>query len=70
MKRLFIGLATSAVLAGSVALTGLGPSTATAHADQGPYGPKQWCPGDSLWITGNHVTNPVINQRPTNGGFV
>lgn len=35
-------------------------AAATAHADPGPIGPRQWCPGQSLWITGNHVTNPVI----------
>jgi hypothetical protein len=56
MKRLVIGLVTTALVSGLMSLTGLGP----AHADQGPIGPKQWCPGQSLWITGNHVTNPVI----------
>ncbi len=40
---------------------GLGmAAAATAHADPGPIGPRQWCPGQSLWITGNHVTNPPV----------
>lgn len=60
MKRLAIGLATTALVSGCMGLTGLGPVPGMAHADPAPIGPRQWCPGQSLWITGNHVTNPVI----------
>jgi hypothetical protein len=60
MKRLVVGLATTALLSGFLGLIGVGSAAGRAHADDGPIGPKQWCPGDSLWITGNHVTNPVI----------
>jgi len=57
MKRLMVGIATTVLLSGSVAgVVGAG----TAHADQGPYGPKHWCPGEvPVPKTGNHVTDPL-----------
>jgi hypothetical protein len=52
------GLATTALVSGGVAAV-LGAGT--AQADDGGWGPPhRWCPGQSLWITGNHVNNPVI----------
>jgi hypothetical protein len=51
--------ASTVLVSGGLGLAGLGLAAGTAHAD-GPYGPKTWCPGQSLWITGNHVTNPVV----------
>ena len=72
MKRLIVGLATTVLLSGSVAGV-LSAGTAQAmpgpvplshgpvHADDGDWGPPhRWCPGQSLWITGNHNNNPVI----------
>jgi hypothetical protein len=65
MKRVLVGLATTVLVSG-----GLAVATGTAQADDdcGPaamvngvcYGPNQWCPGDSLFhLTQNHVYNPV-----------
>jgi hypothetical protein len=68
MRRLIVGLATTAVVSGGVALTGLGAGTAQAEDWCPPaamvgaicYGPNQWCPGDSLFhLTQNHVANPI-----------
>jgi hypothetical protein len=71
-QRLIVGLATTVLLSGSVAGV-LGAGTAQgapgpvplyhgpAATDDGDWGPPhKWCPGQSLWITGNHVNNPVI----------
>jgi len=55
MKRLIVGLATSALVSGGLGVAGLGEGIAQALT-----GPFQWCPGQSLWISGNHVTNPVV----------
>jgi hypothetical protein len=55
MKRLTVGLATSVLVSGGLGLAGLGAGTAQALT-----GPFRWCPGQSLWISGNHVTNPVV----------
>jgi len=44
MKRLIVGLATTAAVSGGLGLTGLGLA-GTAQAD---YGPHQWCPGQSV----------------------
>ena len=55
MKRLIVGLATSVLVSGGLGLAGLGAGTAQALT-----GPFRWCPGQSLWISGNHVTNPVV----------
>lgn len=61
------------VLAGGVAVAGSGVVAGIAQADPGPiplypgpfatddngWGPpKQWCPGEPLPATGNHVTDP------------
>lgn len=47
------------VLPGAVALAGLGCAATVARADDNGWGPpKQWCPGDPLPMTGNHVTDP------------
>jgi hypothetical protein len=60
-------LVVAALVSGGVAAAGLGLAAGTASAqpglptDDGGWGPPhQWCPGQSLWISGNHVTNPVI----------
>jgi hypothetical protein len=60
VRRLVVGLAMPALVSGCMGLAGLGPAAGPAHADPGPSAPMQWCPGQSLWISGNHVTNPVI----------
>jgi hypothetical protein len=53
MKKVSVALATT-LMAGGLWSAG------AAHAD-GDWGPPHtWCPGQSLWITGNHVNNPVI----------
>ena len=66
MKRMVVGFATAALVAGGMSLTGLGAGTALADDDCSPaamvngicYGPNQWCPGDSLFhLTQNHVYN-------------
>ncbi|GAA2400393.1 hypothetical protein GCM10009856_05920 [Mycolicibacterium llatzerense] len=57
MKRGVAGLTTAATVFAAVALTGLALGSGTAQAVTGPH---RWCPGDSMWISGNHVTNPVI----------
>jgi hypothetical protein len=70
MKRMIVGLATTALVSGSLALTGLGVGAGVAQAERWCtpdamvnglcYGPNQWCPGDSLFhLTQNHVANPV-----------
>jgi hypothetical protein len=51
IKRVFAG----ALLSGGVAVAGLGLAAGTAQADDA----QTWCPGQSLWITGNHITNPT-----------
>ena len=67
MKRLFMGIATAALMSGGVVAPALGAGAAQAD-DCAPaamvngvcYGPNQWCPGDSLLnLTQNHVYNPV-----------
>ena len=67
MKRLFVGIATAALMSGGVVAAALGAGAAQAD-DCAPsamvngicYGPNQWCPGDSLLnLTQNHVYNPV-----------
>lgn len=53
------------LLSGGIAVAGLGLAGGV-HAQPGPlvtddngWGPaKQWCPGDPLPMTGNHVTDP------------
>jgi hypothetical protein len=71
MKRLTVALATTVLLSGGVAgvpdagtaQAKLGPvplSHGPVHADDDWGPPHRWCPGQSLWITGNHVNNPVI----------
>jgi hypothetical protein len=41
-----IRIMAAALLAGGVAIAGLGPGAGTAQADPDPnYGPHQWCPG-------------------------
>jgi hypothetical protein len=61
MRRLIIGLATTALLCSGV--TGVaGPAAAGAWPgcpNDHPEGPCHWCPGDPPVQTGNHVTNPV-----------
>ena len=52
IKRIVAG----ALLSGGVAVAGLGLAAGAAQADNA----HTWCPGQSLWITGNHVTNPVV----------
>jgi hypothetical protein len=49
MKRLIVGLATTAVMSGGLGLAGLGLA-GTAQADPDPYGygPHQWCPGQPM----------------------
>ena len=55
MKRLFVGIATAALMSGGVVAAALGAGAAQAD-DCAPsamvngicYGPNQWCPGDSL----------------------
>jgi len=65
LNRFIVG----ALVSAGVAVASLGLAAGTAQAqpglpfptDDGGWGPpRQWCPGQSLWITGNHVTNPVI----------
>lgn len=68
-KRIIAG----ALLSSGIAAAGLGMATGIAQAQPGPvplqpgpfatddngWGPpKQWCPGDPLPATGNHVTDP------------
>jgi hypothetical protein len=70
MKRLIVGLATTVLVSGGVGLAAgaaqAAPGPAPLHpgpfpADDGDWGPPHtWCPGQSLWITGNHVNNPVV----------
>ena len=54
MKRIFVGLAASALVSGGLGVAGLGlASTAQAcNGAWGPcgYGPNHWCPGDSLYM--------------------
>jgi hypothetical protein len=45
MKRLIVGLATTALVSGGLGLAPLGPASGTAHAGTGV--PHHWCPGDS-----------------------
>lgn len=59
MKQRLARSAAAMVTSGCVALAGCWSSAGTANADNGPPQPHRWCPGQSLWITGNHVTNPV-----------
>jgi hypothetical protein len=70
MKRVIVGLATTALVSGGLGLVGLGPGAGTAQAidDCSPaamvngvcWGPNHWCPGDSLlYLTQNHITLPV-----------
>ena len=68
MKRMVVGFATAALVAGGMSLTGLGAGSALADDDCSSaamvngicYGPNQWCPGDSLFhLTQNHIYNPV-----------
>jgi hypothetical protein len=48
-----------ALLSGGIAVAGLGLGAGTAQADDNGWGPaKQWCPGEPLPTTGNHVTDP------------
>jgi hypothetical protein len=53
MRRLIVGLATTALLVG-----GVGLSAGTAHADWGG-GPYRWCPGQPLPQTGD-PHQPVV----------
>ena len=62
-----------ALLSAAIAVTGAGLVAVTAHAQPGPaplnhwpgcteehpQGPCNWCPGQPLPPTGNHITNPV-----------
>jgi len=57
MRRRIVRLATTVLVSGGLGLAGLGLGAGTAQAIGGPY---QWCPGKSMWISGNHVTNPVV----------
>ncbi len=50
MKRVIVGLATTASVSGGLGLAGLGLAAGTAQAYSGPH---QWCPGQSMnWPTG------------------
>lgn len=69
----FKRIGAGALLSAGVAAGGLGLATVTAHAqpapvplnhwpgctEEHPQGPCNWCPGQALPPTGNHVTNPV-----------
>ncbi len=63
----------AALFSGGVAVVGMGLGAGVAQAqpapvplnhwpgctEEHPQGPCQWCPGQALPPTGNHVTNPV-----------
>jgi hypothetical protein len=53
MRKLIVGLATTVLLWGGVAVAGLGLTAGTAQADDW-YGPHRWCPGQSM----NHPAGP------------
>jgi hypothetical protein len=68
MNRLFVGVATAALMSGGAFAVGPGAGTAQAIDNCSPaamvgvvcYGPNHWCPGDSLlYLTQNHVHDPV-----------
>ncbi len=62
MRRLFIGLATTALLWGGVTGVAAGPAAASAFPgcpEATPEGPCHWCPGDPVVQTGNLKYDPV-----------
>jgi hypothetical protein len=55
LKKIVAG----ALLSGGLAVAGAGLAAGTAQADNPDWGPAhQWCPGQPLPATGNHVTDP------------
>jgi hypothetical protein len=46
-------------MSASLAVTGMGLSVSTPHAQTPPGGPYTWCPGDPPVETGNKRVNPV-----------
>ena len=58
MKRLIVGLATTALVSAGLGMAGLAFGAGAAHADM--YVPYHWCPGQPLPSTGNHITNPIV----------
>jgi hypothetical protein len=55
----FVGLATTALVAGALGLAGLGLASGIAQAEPRPFPPYHWCPGD-FW-------NPVWGGNWDNG---